>query len=145
MKKNHETIDKLTDLLTNEYVLFYGMCVSQKCDTIVSDINIMISSIFQMFLAEAVAQRCSVNKLFFKISQILQESTCARISFLIMLQADSLSFIKKETLAHVFSCKFYEIFKSTFFWRHTSGGCFCSDSLRFWRIFTKKFYSASCI
>ena len=51
---------------------YYGMCVSQKCDTIVSDINIMISSIFQMFLTEAVAQRCSVNKLFFRISQILQ-------------------------------------------------------------------------
>ena len=28
------------------------------------------------------------------------------------------NFIKKETLAQVFSCKFYEIFKNTFFTKH---------------------------
>ena len=28
---------------------------------------------------------------------------------------EACSFIKKETLAQVFSCEFYEIFKSTFF------------------------------
>ena len=50
------------------------MCVSQKCDPIVSDINIMISSIFQMFLTEAVAQRRSVNKLVFRISQFCRKA-----------------------------------------------------------------------
>ena len=30
---------------------------------------------------EAVVQRCSVKKVFFKILQNLQENTCARISF----------------------------------------------------------------
>ena len=35
---------------------------------------------------EAVNQKCSVKKVFLKISQNSQENTCARISFLIKLQ-----------------------------------------------------------
>ena len=46
----------------------------------------------------------SVEKMFLKISQNLQESTCARVSFF--------NFIKKEALAQVFSCEFCEIFKN---------------------------------
>ena len=59
---------------------------------------------------EAVVQRCSVKKVFLEISQNSQENTCARVSFLI-------KFIKKETLAQVFSCEFYEISKNTFSYR----------------------------
>ena len=33
--------------------------------------------------AEAVVQRCTVKKVFLKISQNSQENTCARVSFLI--------------------------------------------------------------
>ena len=40
-----------------------------------------------------------------KNSQNLQENTCATLCF------------NKETLAHVFSCKFCEIFKKIFFYR----------------------------
>ena len=36
--------------------------------------------------AEAVAQVCSVKKMFLEISQNSQENTCARVSFLIKLQ-----------------------------------------------------------
>ena len=36
---------------------------------------------------EAVAQTCSVKKVFLEISQNLQESICARASFSIKLQA----------------------------------------------------------
>ena len=36
---------------------------------------------------EAVAQRCSVKKVFLEISQNSRENTCARVSFLIKLQA----------------------------------------------------------
>ena len=36
---------------------------------------------------EAVVQRCSVKKVFLEISQNSQENTCARVSFLIKLQA----------------------------------------------------------
>ena len=45
----------------------------------------------------------------------LQESNCARVSFLMKLQA--CNFIKKENLAQVFSREFCEISKNTFFHR----------------------------
>ena len=54
---------------------------------------------------EAVVQRCSVKKMFLEISQHSQENTCARVSFLIKLQA---------ALQAVFSCEFCEISKNTF-------------------------------
>ena len=66
---------------------------------------------------EAVVQRCSVKRVFLEISQNSQENTCARVSFLIKLQAEVFNFIKKETLAQVFSCEFCEISKNTFFHR----------------------------
>ena len=55
--------------------------------------------------------------MFLKFSQDLQENTCARISFLIKLQALACNVIKKETLALLSSCEFREIFKNTFFYR----------------------------
>ena len=66
---------------------------------------------------------CSIKKVFLNISQNSQENSCARISFLIKLQALKLTteftnhycnFIKKDTLARVSSCEFCEIFKNTF-------------------------------
>ena len=66
--------------------------------------------------SEAVVQRCSVKKMFFKISQNSQENACARVFLLIKWQAQA--FIKKETLAQVFSCEFCEILKNTFFIEH---------------------------
>ena len=60
------------------------------------------------FYIEGVIPRCSVKKVFLKISQNSQENTCVRVSFLIKV------LIKKETLAQVFSC---EIFKNTYFYR----------------------------
>ena len=68
-------------------------------------------------LPEAVSQRCSVKKVFIEISQNSQENTCARVSFLIKLQASASNFIKKETLAQVFSCEFCKISKNTFSYR----------------------------
>ena len=38
-------------------------------------------------------------------------------SFLIKLQAEACNFIKKETLAQLFSREFCEIFQNTFFYR----------------------------
>ena len=49
------------------------------------------------------------EKVFLEISQNSQENICARVSFLIKLQASACKFIKKETLAQVFSSEFYEI------------------------------------
>ena len=42
------------------------------------------------------------KKVFLEISQNSQGNTCARVSFLIKLQAEACNFIKEETLAHVF-------------------------------------------
>ena len=70
-----------------------------------------------MVIPEAVGQRCSVKKVFLEISENPQESTCARVTFLIKLQALACAFIKKETLAQLFSCEFFEISKNTFSYR----------------------------
>ena len=68
----------------------------------------------RMLKTEAVVQRCSIKKVFLKISQNPQENTCARVSFLIKLKASAYNFIKKMTLARVFSCEFCKIFNNTF-------------------------------
>ena len=67
---------------------------------------------------EAVAQRCSVKKMFLKVSQNSQENTCARQRlFFNKVRPQACNFIKKESLAQVFSCGFYEISKNTFFFK----------------------------
>ena len=61
-------------------------------------------TIFTPVFLEAVVRRCSVKKVFLEISQNSQETTCARVSFLIELQVSG----------KVFSCDFCEISKSTY-------------------------------
>ena len=51
-----------------------------------------------------------------EILQNSPESTCAGVSFLIKLQVSACNFIKKETLAQVFSCEICEI-SNTFSFR----------------------------
>ena len=87
-------------------------------------------------------QSCSMKRVFLQISQNSQESTCARVSFLIKLQGQNKhflppdthvymcvsgsrkcdlcthNFIKKETLAQVFSYEFCEIFRNISFTEH---------------------------
>ena len=58
-----------------------------------------------------------MKKVFLEISQNLQGNSCTKVSFLIKLQAESCSFIKKETLVQVFSCEFCEISENTCFYR----------------------------
>ena len=62
--------------------------------------------------SEAATRGVPCKKMFLEISQSSQENTCARVSFLIKLQA--CNFIKKETLAQVFSCEFCEVSKKPF-------------------------------
>ena len=50
---------------------------------------------------EAVAQRCSVKKVFLEISQKSQENTSARVSFMIKLQAPGLIFDISRTISHL--------------------------------------------
>ena len=60
----------------------------------------------RLVLLEAVAQRCSVKKVFLEISQNSQENTCARFFFLISCRPEACNFTKKETLARVNFAKF---------------------------------------
>ena len=62
-------------------------------------------------------RRCSVRKGVLRNFVNSLENACARVFFLIKLQAPC-NFIKKETLAQVFSCDFCEISKNTFFTEH---------------------------
>ena len=57
--------------------------------------------------------------------QSSQENTCTRASFLIKLQAEACTFNKKENLAQLFSCEFWEISKNTFSYKTPLGNCFC--------------------
>ena len=76
--------------------------------------NLEQSSKTTQAIIEVVVQRCSVKKVFSEISPNSQENTCARVSFLIKLQAKACNFIKMETPAQVFSCEFCDISKNTF-------------------------------
>ena len=68
---------------------------------------------------KAVVRRCSVKKLFLKLSQNLQENTCARVSFFIKcLWPPACNSIKKETLTQVFSCEPWESSRNNFFIEH---------------------------
>ena len=67
--------------------------------------------------SEAIAQRCSVKKVFLESLKNPQESTCTRILFLVKLRAWACRFVKKQTCAQVFSCGFCEISKNTCFAR----------------------------
>ena len=58
-----------------------------------------------------------LQKVFLEISQNSQENTCARVSFSIKLQAEPCNFIKKETLAQVFSYELCKISKIIYFCR----------------------------
>ena len=58
--------------------------------------------------------RCSIKKVFLEISQNSEESTCARVAFLMKLQAN------KETLTQVFSCEFAKFQRTTFVTEHRS-------------------------
>ena len=58
------------------------------------------------------------NNVFVDISKNSQESTCARVSFLINeVAALRPAILLKKTLAQVFSCEFCEVYKTTFFHR----------------------------
>ena len=51
------------------------------------------------FFLETVSQRCSVKKVFLEISKNSQESACARVCFLIKLQAKNISSYRTPPMA----------------------------------------------
>ena len=67
--------------------------------------------------SEEATERDPRKEVFLKLLQDSQENTCARVSFFDKVAGLACNFIKKETLAQVFSCDFCEISKNTFSYR----------------------------
>ena len=59
-------------------------------------------------------RKCCIKNVFSKVSKNSQETTCARVSFLIKLQHKVTKYILKDTMTQFFSSEFYEILKNTF-------------------------------
>ena len=75
--------------------------------------------------AEAVAQRCSVKKVFLEILQNSRENTCARVTSVIKLQA--CNFIKKRLRHRCFPMNIAK-FLRTLILQNISDGCFRQKS-----------------
>ena len=88
-------------------------------------INCKYSFPASSIVTEAVAQTCSVKKVFWLISQNSRETTCARVTFLIKCRPKACNFIRKQTLIQVLFCDFKK-FQRTPFLQNTSGGCYLS-------------------
>ena len=67
---------------------------------------------------EAVSQKSSVKTVFLKSLQNSQESTCARVSFLIKLQAAPATLLKKRLWHRCFSVNFERFLRIPFFIEH---------------------------
>ena len=84
---------------------------------ILSTYIFLLAALIKKTLSGSSRPEVLSKKGFLEISQNSQENTCAKDSFLIKLQGQTCTFIKKETLAQVFSCEFCEISKNTFLYR----------------------------
>ena len=81
--------------------------------------NVATSPCFHAVIARSSRAEVFCTKLFFKIPQNSYENTGVRVSFLIKTEPKACNIIKKETLAQVFFCEFYESFENTLFYRTT--------------------------
>ena len=68
---------------------------------------------------EAVVQMCSIKKVFLEISQNSQENACARVSFLVKLQAWRLQlYLKKRLRYRGFPVNFVKFLRTPFYIEH---------------------------
>ena len=68
---------------------------------------------------DTVTWRCSMKKSFRNFAKFTRKHLCQILFFLIKLQASASNFIKKESLAQVFSCTFYKTFMNTFLYNNS--------------------------
>ena len=71
-----------------------------------------------IFTSEAVTRMCSVKKGVLRNFTKLTGKPLCQSPLFNKVSGLASNFIKKETLAQVFSCEFYEISKNTFFTEH---------------------------
>ena len=62
---------------------FYAAVIFSKCTSVLKEIPTKPHIKLELVDLQAVAQRCSIKKVFLEISQNSQENTCTRVSFLI--------------------------------------------------------------
>ena len=116
-RKNYIIIKKINSTETGDY-----RCqVNNDVGTLSTQTSSSTSCEF-VFIVAAV-QRCSVKKLVLIISQNSQEDIFARVSFF------ACNFIKKETVAQVFSFAFLKFLRPPFL-QNTSCDCFWILSFR---------------
>ena len=111
-----------TSLLADTVTTFFPAYFPEFWDDLSAHAGRCAKTFYFLKLADFLIIKSSLpevfcKKLFWKILQNSPENICARVSFLIKLQASACNFIKKETLAQVFSCEFYEISRNSFFYR----------------------------
>ena len=79
--------------------------------------NSKISNIYHYLkFWKSIINRCSIKKLFSKISQYLQENTCVGVSFLIKMQAFRFAILLKTDSNTDVSREYCKTFKNT--WEH---------------------------
>ena len=77
-----------------------------------------------LLTTDAVVRRCSVKKNVLRnFAKFTGKHLCQRL-FFNKVAGLAWNFIKKDNLAQVLSCEFWETFKNSFFLYDTSGGCF---------------------
>ena len=75
-----------------------------------------------LIMTEAVAQRCSVKKVFLETSQNSHEDACARVSF---FRGWSATLLKKRPWHRCFPVHVAKLLRTSFF-QNISDGCFCN-------------------
>ena len=80
-------------------------------------LNCLLNCLFVLEQNRSSLQRCCIITGALGNFANSQENTCARVSFLVKLQAKTCNIVEKKTLAQVFSCEFCEISQNTFLHR----------------------------
>ena len=115
---------KTRKLFTTSWVILYftwvqeiNICISKVFSDGVAERKIVIIP-FHKFQKQPQEGRCSVRKgVLTNFANFTGKHLCQSL-FLIKLQASASKSIKKETLAQLFSCEVYKIYKNTFFIKH---------------------------
>ena len=73
-----------------------------------------------MHFSRSSHQRCSIKKGVLKyFTKFTRKQLCQSVFFWKSCRPQTSNFLKRDTLAQVFSCEFCEFFKNTFFYRTT--------------------------
>ena len=110
--------------MCNKCLVSLGYIMVTYYSASINNLNDCVNFRIKTVCLEAVSRRCSVKKVFLKISQNSQENTCARVSFLIKLHAiggvlrRSATLLKKRLWHRCFPVNFPKFSRTPFFIKH---------------------------